>query len=60
MVFGLFAICGYQFAPRLADLTDSRIWRMPRASVPAPLDQVARNNTIPVGKIGSHWPDSSG
>jgi TnpA family transposase len=27
-VFGLFAICGYQFSPRIADITDSRLWRI--------------------------------
>ena len=28
IVFGLFAICGYQFSPRLADISDSRTWRI--------------------------------
>ncbi|WP_326822989.1 nitroreductase/quinone reductase family protein [Streptosporangium sp. NBC_01756] len=26
IVFGLFAICGYQFSPRIADLGDTRLW----------------------------------
>ncbi|MFI6456995.1 Tn3 family transposase [Streptosporangium amethystogenes] len=27
IVSGLFAICGYQFSPRIADLADTRLWR---------------------------------
>lgn len=27
IVFGLLAICGYQFSPRIADLGDTRLWR---------------------------------
>ncbi|MEU2881180.1 hypothetical protein [Streptomyces sp. NPDC007070] len=30
MVFGLFAICGYQFSPRIADISDAR----PETSAP--------------------------
>jgi TnpA family transposase len=26
IVYGLFAICGYQFAPRHADITDTQLW----------------------------------
>ncbi|WP_327591105.1 Tn3 family transposase [Nonomuraea sp. NBC_00507] len=26
VVYGLFAICGYQFAPRHADITDTQLW----------------------------------
>ncbi|MGN9845833.1 Tn3 family transposase [Nonomuraea sp. H19] len=28
IVFGLFAICGYQFAPRIADIGDAQMWRL--------------------------------
>ncbi|MBQ0982917.1 Tn3 family transposase, partial [Micromonospora sp. M61] len=28
LVFGLFAICGYQFSPRIADISDARLWRL--------------------------------
>src|SRR5205823_4581387 len=28
IVFGLFAICGYQFSPRIADIGDTRLWRI--------------------------------
>jgi TnpA family transposase len=26
IVYGLFAICGYQFAPRIADISDTQLW----------------------------------
>jgi Tn3 transposase DDE domain len=29
MIFGLFALLGYQFSPRFADLPDQRYWRAP-------------------------------
>ena len=29
MVFGVFAILNYRFAPRFADLSDQRYWRVP-------------------------------
>ncbi|MED7931974.1 hypothetical protein SMD20_47680 [Nonomuraea sp. LP-02] len=28
-MYGLFAICGYQFAPRRADVTDTQLWWLP-------------------------------
>ena len=67
IVFGLFAICGYQFAPRIADISDARLWRIKtkppqpgeRAQpVPSygPLDAVSRNR-ISVRTIRAHWED---
>ena len=32
VVFGLFALLGYRFSPRLADLPDQRFWRMDKAA----------------------------
>lgn len=32
MVFGLYRICGMQYAPRLADLSDTRFWRLDPAA----------------------------
>ncbi|MGI8846886.1 MAG: Tn3 family transposase [Candidatus Dormibacteria bacterium] len=72
MVFGVFAILGYRFAPRFADLADQRYWRadLP-ASLPdgvelsaeqaaildyGPLEAIARN-TIHLTKITPQWPD---
>lgn len=36
IVFGLFAVCGYQFSPRIADIGDTRLWRIPAAKGPQP------------------------
>jgi TnpA family transposase len=72
MVFGVFAILNYRFAPRFADLPDHRYWR---AALPeplpanvdrspeqqaiggyGPLEPIARN-TVNVAKIATQWPD---
>ncbi len=72
MVFGVFAMLNYRFAPRFADLPDQRYWR---ATLPdplpngvalsaeqqaiadyGPLEPIARN-TINVAKILTQWPD---
>ena len=72
MVFGVFAILNYRFAPRFADLPDQRYWRAPLPDpLPdgvdvspeqqairdyGPLEPIARN-TINVAKIATQWPD---
>lgn len=72
MVFGLFAVLGYRFAPRFADLPDQRYWRAPlpdplpdevalsaeQAAIGdyGPLEAIARH-TINIGKIETQWPD---
>jgi len=33
IVFGLFAICGYQFAPRISDIGDAQQWWIDLADV---------------------------
>jgi len=72
IVFGVFAILGYRFSPRFADLADQRYWR---ANLPAttpegvempeqqaaiadygPLEPIARNK-VNLGKIITQWPD---
>jgi TnpA family transposase len=42
-VFGLFAICGYQFSPLLADITDTRLWRIDLTASYGPFDQLSRH-----------------
>ncbi|MDQ6899618.1 MAG: Tn3 family transposase, partial [Candidatus Dormibacteraeota bacterium] len=42
MVFGLFRLLGYQFSPRLADLSDTRFWRIDRQADYGPLNALAR------------------
>jgi TnpA family transposase len=56
IVFGLFAICGYQFSPRIADLTDTRLWRIDTATRYGPLDDLARHRIQPA-RIRQHWED---
>jgi TnpA family transposase len=72
IVFGVFAILGYRFSPRFADLADQRYWRanlpatMPeRVEMPeqqaaiadyGPLEPIARNK-VNLGKIVTQWPD---
>ena len=56
IVFGLFAICGYQFSPLLADITDTRLWRIDLAASYGPFDQLSRHR-IQLARILAHWPD---
>ena len=56
IVFGLFAICGYQFSPRIADISDSRMWRVDAAASYGPFDDLARHR-IRLDRIRSHWAD---
>ena len=56
IVFGLFAICGYQFSPRIADITDSRTWRIDAAAGYGPFDDLPRHK-IRLERIRAHWPD---
>jgi TnpA family transposase len=55
MVFGLFRLLGYQFSPRLADLTDTRFWRIDGAADYGPLDGIARSK-VNLAPIREHWP----
>ncbi len=47
IVFGLFRLLGYQFSPRIADLSDQRFWRLEVPGVPpgdyGPLNALARH-----------------
>jgi TnpA family transposase len=56
IVFGLFAICGYQFSPLLADITDTRLWRFDLAASYGPFDQLSRHR-IQLARVLAHWPD---
>jgi TnpA family transposase len=56
IVSGLFAICGYQFSPRIADLADTRLWRTNTRAVYGPLEHMSRH-TIRLDKIRAHWGD---
>jgi len=43
VVFGLFWLLGYQFSPRLADIGESRFWRIDRAADYGLLNDLARH-----------------
>ncbi|ROQ65243.1 TnpA family transposase [Streptomyces sp. CEV 2-1] len=56
LVFGLFAICGYQFSPRIADISDARLWRLDMAKDYGPLQPVSRQR-VQVERIRQNWED---
>ena len=56
IVFGLFWLLGYQFSPRLADIGQTRLWRIDRQADYGPLDPLARNK-INVRIIIENWED---
>lgn len=56
VVFGLFHLLGYQFSPRIADLGQTRYWRMDRQAHYGDLNEVARHQ-INTGLIAAHWDD---
>ena len=56
VVFALFWLLGYQFSPRLRDISDLRYWRLDRAAHYGRLDGLARNVIRPE-RIARHWED---
>lgn len=56
LVFGLFAICGYQFSPRIADISDARLWRFDLDKDYGPLQPVSRQR-VQVERIRQNWED---
>ncbi|HEY6410009.1 MAG TPA: Tn3 family transposase, partial [Ktedonobacteraceae bacterium] len=56
MIFGLFHVLGYQFSPRLADLGESRFWRMDASADYGVLNGLARQ-TINQTLIEQNWDD---
>lgn len=56
VVFGLFGLLGYQFSPRLADLTDQRFWRLDRDADYGVLSDLSRH-PINHRLIAEHWDD---
>ena len=56
VVFGLFWLLGYQFSPRMADIGDSRFWRINSTADYGPLNGIARNR-ISTRLISSNWDD---
>lgn len=58
-VFGLFALLGYQFSPRLADMPDQKFWRADPAADYGPLNALAgdRRHVLDLELIRRNCPD---
>lgn len=56
MVFGLYRICGMAYAPRLANLSDTRFWRIDPTADYGAANDLARHRIRP-SRITPHWPD---
>lgn len=56
VVFGLFALLGYKFSPRLADLSDQRFWRLDKDADYGALNDLSRH-TLNERLIAAHWED---
>ena len=54
VIFGLFALLGYQFSPRLADAGEARFWRIDRKADYGPLNGISRNR-IKTELIQENW-----
>lgn len=69
IVYGLFAICGYQFAPRIADISDTQLWWIDTAMLSGnPTRRIREGNgwgalnnlhlrRVSLPAILQHWPD---
>lgn len=56
LIFGFFWVLGYQFSPRIADIGDSRLWRLDNTAIYGALDKLARNK-INTDLIANNWDD---
>lgn len=56
IVFGLFALLGYKFSPRLADLPDQHFWRLDKEADYGAMNDLSRH-TPNERLIAAHWED---
>lgn len=56
IIFGLFALLGYQFSPRIADIGSSRFWRMDGTADYGDLNTISRHK-IRTDLIVRYWDD---
>jgi TnpA family transposase len=56
LMFGLFWCLGYQFSPRLAEMKETRFWRIDPTADYGPLNGLARHQ-INTDLITNHWDD---
>ena len=57
IIFGIFWLLGYQFCPRLADMGDTRFWRVDRTADYGVLNGLARN-VVNIETIHRNWDDA--
>ncbi|GAA0451525.1 transposase [Actinoplanes capillaceus] len=56
IVFGIVTLLGFDYRPVLADLPDTKLWRINSGADYALLNKAARGQ-ISLDKISQHWPD---
>ena len=56
VIFGLFRLLGYHFSPRLADIGDTRFWRIDAHADYGPFNGSGRHK-INLSLIADHWDD---
>jgi TnpA family transposase len=56
IVFGLLRLLGFEYRPLLADLPETKLWRINPSADYGPLRQAARGK-VDVDRIRQHWPD---
>lgn len=56
LVFGLFDLCGLRFSPRLRDISDQRLWRLPTTPQDTPAERLVQHRIRPA-LIETHWQD---
>ncbi|WP_405432838.1 Tn3 family transposase [Micromonospora sp. NBC_00617] len=56
LIFGIVTLLGFDYRPVLADLPDTKLWRIDAAADYGYLDRTARGRSD-LGKIARHWPD---
>jgi TnpA family transposase len=56
LVFGLFWLLGYQFSPRLADIGETRFWRVDETADYGTLNGIARHR-INTNLVSQNWDD---
>ena len=56
VVFGLLQLLGFDYRPQLADLPDTKLWRIDGTADYETMTATARG-TIDTDRIRSHWPD---
>jgi TnpA family transposase len=56
VVFGILTLLGFDYRPVLADLPDTKLWRIDPTANYGPLNKTARGR-IDIDKIDRYWPD---